>query len=64
MLLYLDAGVYGTDEKDVGEYEEDTDVDPQHDWSAAGKTWRGHLNEFTINLVSLLGLIHLFCREA
>ena len=35
-LRYLDAGVYGTDEKDVGENEEDTDVDSQHDWGAAG----------------------------
>lgn len=34
---YLDAGVYGTDEKDVGEYDEDTDVDSQHDRGAAKK---------------------------
>lgn len=36
-LLYLDARVYGTDEEDVGEYDEDTDVDSQHDRGAAGK---------------------------
>lgn len=34
-LQYLDARVYGTDEKDVGEYDEDTDVDSQHDRGAA-----------------------------
>lgn len=34
-LCYLDAWIYGTDEKDVGEYDEDTDVDSQHDWGAA-----------------------------
>lgn len=25
---YLNAGIYGTDEEDVGEDDEDTDVDP------------------------------------
>lgn len=34
---YLDARVYGTDEKDVGKYDEDTDVDSQHDRGAARK---------------------------
>lgn len=36
-LHYLDARVYGTDEEDVGEYDEDTDVDSQHDRGAAGE---------------------------
>lgn len=36
-LCYLDARVYGTDEEDVGENDEDTDVDPQHYWGAAGE---------------------------
>lgn len=35
--VYLDAGIYGTDEEDVGKDDEDTDVDSQHDGSAAGK---------------------------
>ena len=34
-LHYLDARIYGTDEEDVGEDDEDTDVDSQHDWGAA-----------------------------
>lgn len=34
-IHYLDARVYGTDEEDVGEYDEDTDVDSKHDWGAA-----------------------------
>lgn len=36
-LHYLDAWIYGTDEKDVGKYDEDTDVDSQHDRGAARK---------------------------
>lgn len=36
-LHYLDAGVYGTDEQDVGKYDEDTNVDSQHNWGAARK---------------------------
>lgn len=36
--VYLDAGIYGTDEKDVGEYDEDADVNSQHDRRAARKT--------------------------
>lgn len=34
--IYLDAGIYGTDEEDVGKDDEDTDVDPEHDRGAAG----------------------------
>lgn len=33
-VSYLDARIYGTDEEDVGEYDEDTDVDSQHDRGA------------------------------
>lgn len=36
--VYLDAGIYGTDEEDVGKDDEDTDVDSQHDRGAAGNT--------------------------
>lgn len=37
LLCYLDARIYGTDEKDVGKYDEDTDVNSQHDRGAARK---------------------------
>lgn len=41
--VYLNAGVYGTDEKDVGKYDEDADVNSQHDRGAARKTQKqGH----------------------
>lgn len=36
--VYLDAGIYGTDEEDVGKDDEDTDVDSQHDRGAARNT--------------------------
>lgn len=36
--VYLDAGIYGTNEEDVSEDDEDTDVDSQHDRGAAGNT--------------------------
>lgn len=36
--VYLDAGVYGTNEEDVRKDDEDTDVDSQHDRGAAGNT--------------------------
>lgn len=35
LVYYLDARIYGTDKKDVGEYDEDTDVNSQHDRGAA-----------------------------
>lgn len=36
--VYLDAGIYGTNEEDVSKDDEDTDVDSQHDRGAAGNT--------------------------
>lgn len=39
-MCYLDAWIYGTDEKDVGEDDEDTDVDSQHDRGAVKKEYR------------------------
>ena len=44
MLLYLDARIYGTDEKDVGEDDEDTDVDSQHYRGAARNNTDLHLD--------------------
>lgn len=38
MCVYLDARIYGTDEKDVGKYDEDADVNSQHDRGAVRKT--------------------------
>lgn len=43
-LHYLDARVYGTYEQNVGKYDEDTDVDSQHDWGAGGKNTEIHLD--------------------
>lgn len=37
-VCYLDARIYGTDEKDVGKYDEDADVNSQHDRGAGRKT--------------------------
>lgn len=34
VCVYLDARIYGTDEKDVGKYDEDADVNSQHDRGA------------------------------
>lgn len=39
-LHYLNARVYGTDEEDVCEDDEDTDVDSQHNWCTAGRNTR------------------------
>lgn len=48
---YLNAGIYGTDEENVGEDDEDTDVDPQHDWGAAGgDTQTGGLRKVSVNV--------------
>lgn len=44
-LHYLDARVYGTDEQDVGKYDEDADVDSQHNWGAAGKKYRNSVRQ-------------------
>ena len=44
MLLSLDARIYGTDEKDVGEDDEDTDVDSQHYRGAARNNTDLHLD--------------------
>lgn len=38
VCVYLDARIYGTDEKDVGKYDEDADVNSQHDRGAVRKT--------------------------
>ena len=37
-MNYLYAGIYGTDKEDVGEDDEDTDIDSQHDRST-GYRW-------------------------
>lgn len=34
-LRYLDARIYGTDEEDVGEDDEDADVKTEHKWCSA-----------------------------
>lgn len=47
--VYLDAGIYGTDEEDVGKDDEDTDVDPQHDRGAAGDEGMNNLTVFPLH---------------
>lgn len=61
LRVYLDARIYGTDEEDVGEYDEDTDVDSQHDRGAARRnteiqSLRNIQGAFTTNLVDLVDL--------
>lgn len=47
-VCYLNARIYGTDEKDVGKYDEDADVNSQHDRGAARKTQKQGYHIFSI----------------
>ncbi len=57
-VCYLDARIYGTDEKDVGEDDEDTNVDSQHDRGAAKKNTdiNSEVNSFASCLLCLVYL--------
>lgn len=50
--VYLDAGIYGTNEQDVSKDDEDTDVDSQHDRGAAGNTGIRSNQQFSFHKLS------------